>query len=226
MRPIGGSNQFYESYNTSVLISQDKAPEFIHKSKLVLGVEKLPFSNWLPFLEKLSIQNGGTSGTLGSESEPKVLQSNGFTFAPVICYESIYGDWVARQCREGAEVIFVITNDGWWENTAGYKQHASFSRLRAIENRRYVARSANTGISSIINERGDVIIATDYWVMDAFRATVQLNDKPTFYITYGDLIGRSFEAVFFLLIIFNIVQILKRMLKPKLPKELLKEKDS
>lgn len=219
MRPIRGSNQFYETYNTSVLMSKNKAPKFIHKSKLVLGVEKLPFSTWLPFLEELSIKNGGTSGTLGSESEPKVLHSNGFTFAPVICYESIYGDWVAKQCQEGAEVIFVITNDGWWGNSAGYKQHASFSRLRAIETRRYVARSANTGISCIINERGDVIKVTNYWVMDAFRGTVQLNNKPTFYITYGDLIGRSFVMVFFLIIIFNIVSILRRMLQSKSPKE-------
>lgn len=219
MRPIHGSNQFYESYNTSVLISNNKPPEFVHKSKLVLGVEKIPFSYWFPFLEKLSIQNGGTSGTLGSELSPKVLQSNGFTFAPVICYESIYGDWIAKQCKKGAEVIFVITNDGWWENTAGYKQHASFSRLRAIETRRYVVRSANTGISSVINQRGDVIKATDYWVMDAFRETVQLNDKNTFYITYGDLIGRSFVMVFFLIFALNILNLFRKMLRPKLPKE-------
>lgn len=219
MKPIPGANQFYESYNTSVLMSQNRPPLFIHKSKLVLGVEKLPFSYWMPFLEKLSIQNGGTSGTLGSETEPRVFQSNNFTFAPVICYESIYGDWIARQCRKGAEVIFVITNDGWWKDSPGYKQTASFARLRAIETRRYVARSANTGISSIINERGDVIKATEYWVQDAFRATVQLNDKPTFYITYGDLIGRSFVVVFFLIIAFNIVYTFKKILKPKLPKE-------
>ncbi len=215
MRPIRDAHQFYESYNTSVLITKDRPPKFVHKSKLVLGVEKLPFSNWLPFLEKLSIENGGTSGTLGSEIEPKVLQTDGFTFAPVICYESIYGDWVSKQCKKGAEVIFVITNDGWWGNSAGYKQHASFSRLRAIETRRYVARSANTGISSIINERGDVIKATDYWVEDAFRSTIQLNDKPTFYTQYGDLIGRSFVAVFFLLVLFNIVQVIKKMMRPK-----------
>lgn len=219
MKPIPGANQFYESYNTSVLMSQNRPPLFIHKSKLVLGVEKLPFSYWMPFLEKLSIQNGGTSGTLGSETEPRVFQSNNFTFAPVICYESIYGDWIARQCRKGAEVIFIITNDGWWKDSPGYKQTASFARLRAIETRRYVARSANTGISSIINERGDVIKATEYWVQDAFRATVQLNDKPTFYITYGDLIGRSFVVVFFLIIVFNIVYTFKKILKPKLPKE-------
>jgi len=209
-KPITNADLFYESYNTSVLISNVKPPSFVHKSELVLGVEKIPFSEWFPFLEKLSIQNGGTSGTLGVEEEPRVLKTNGFTFAPIICYESIYGGMIAEQCRKGAEVICVITNDGWWENTAGHKQHASIARLRAIETARYVVRSANTGISCVINQRGDVVKATEYWVQDAFRETIQLNDKPTFYVKYGDVIGRSFGFAFFLLIALTIVKYLKR----------------
>tara|TARA_B100000508_G_scaffold141093_1_gene146575 strand:- start:87018 stop:88574 length:1557 start_codon:yes stop_codon:yes gene_type:complete len=200
---------FYEHYNTSMLVSSTKPPQFIHKSKLVLGVEKVPFSNWFPSLENLSVENGGTSGTLGIENEPKVLRSSGFSFAPVVCYESIYGGFVAAQCRKGAEVIFVITNDGWWGDSPGHKQHASFARLRAIETGRYVVRSANTGISSVINQRGDVIKQTEYWVEDAFRTTVNLNDERTFYIEYGDVIGRSFGFVFFLLIILTIVKYLR-----------------
>ncbi|WP_417265170.1 apolipoprotein N-acyltransferase [Brumimicrobium sp.] len=209
-RPIPNTEAFYEAYNTSVLISNNKPPSFVHKSELVLGVEKIPFSEWFPFLEKLSIENGGTSGTLGVEEEPRVLNTNGFTFAPIICYESIYGGMIAEQCRKGAEVIFVITNDGWWENTAGHKQHASIARLRAVETGRYVVRSANTGISCVINQRGDVVKATDYWVHDAFRETVHLNSKPTFYVTYGDVIGRSFSFVFFLLILLTLVRYLRR----------------
>lgn len=210
MKPIDGTDLFYESYNSSVLISSTKPPLFVHKSKLVLGVEKVPFTKWFPYLEELSVKNGGTSGTLGVEDAPKVLKNNGFTFAPVICYESIYGDFIAEQCRKGAEAIFVITNDGWWGNTAGHKQHATIARLRAIETRRYVVRSANTGISCVINQRGDVVKSTDYWIEDAFRSTIQLNDKPTFYIQYGDVIGRSFTFVFFLLNAYTLVNYLKR----------------
>lgn len=209
-KKIPGSDQFYESYNTSVLISKIKPPSFVHKSELVLGVEKIPFSQWFPFLEQLSIQNGGTSGTLGVEEEPRVLKSNGFTFAPIICYESIYGGMISEQCRKGAEVIFVITNDGWWGNSAGHQQHASIVRLRAVETGRYVVRSANTGISCVINQRGDVVKATEYWVQDAFRETIHLNNKPTFYVTYGDVIGRSFTFVFFLLIALTLVKYLRR----------------
>ncbi|PWH86513.1 apolipoprotein N-acyltransferase [Brumimicrobium oceani] len=209
-KPIPGSEFFYESYNTSVLISNKKPPAFVHKSELVLGVEKIPFTKWFPFLEKLSIQNGGTSGTLGVEKEPRVLNTNGFTFAPIICYESLYGGMVAEQCRKGAEVIFIITNDGWWENTAGHKQHASIARLRAVETGRYVVRSANTGISCVINQRGDVVQATNYWEHDAFRETIQLNDEPTFYITYGDVMGRSFAFISLLILMLTLVRYLRR----------------
>lgn len=201
---------WYEPYNTSVLVSKNKPPVFVHKSKLVLGVEKVPFTTWFPFLEELSVDNGGTSGTLGVEDEPKVLKSNGITFAPVICYESVYGGFVAEQSRKGAEAIFIITNDGWWGNSAGHKQHASIARLRAVETRKYVARSANTGISSVINQRGDVVKSTEYWVQDAFRETIRLNDEQTFYVTYGDVIGRTFTFVFFLLLILTVVRYLRK----------------
>ncbi|WP_165851421.1 apolipoprotein N-acyltransferase [Brumimicrobium aurantiacum] len=209
-KPINNSNDFYESYNTSALITKRKPTEFVHKSELVLGVEKIPFSNWFPWLEKLSIQNGGTSGTLGVEDEPKVLKTNGFTFAPIICYESVYGGMIAAQCRKGAEAIFIITNDGWWENTAGHKQHASIARLRAIETERYVVRSANTGISSVINQRGDIVKATEYWVHDGFRENIQLNAEPTFYVKYGDVMGRSFSFISLLILVLTAVRYLKR----------------
>ena len=208
-RPINNST-YIEYYNTAMLVSTNRPPEYVHKSKLVPGVEKIPFAAWFPFLEELSIENGGTSGTLGIEGEPRVMHSNGITFAPTICYESIYGGWVATQSRKGAEVIFVITNDGWWGNSAGHKQHASFARLRAIESRKYVVRSANTGISCVINQRGEVVKATDYWVKDAFLSTINLNKELTFYSQYGDVIGRSFSFVFFLLALFTLVKYLRR----------------
>jgi apolipoprotein N-acyltransferase len=186
---------FYESYNSSLLIDESNSHSFLHKSKLVLGVEKLPFSDWFPFLEELSIENGGTSGTLGIEEEPRVLQSRGLTFAPLICYESIYGEFNAAQCGKGAEAIFIITNDGWWGDTPGYKQHMGFARLRAIENRRSVARSANTGTSCFINQRGDIIQKTKWWVPDAIRGKINLNRETTFYTRSGDLIGKTFALV-------------------------------
>ena len=181
-------------------------PSFVHKSKLVPGAEIIPFSDIFPFLEDWSIQSGGPSGSLGVEKEPMIFKTNRFNFAPVICYESVYGEWVTEQCRKGAELICVATNDGWWGDTPGYKQHMSFSRLRAIENRRSVVRSANTGISCFINQRGDVLQPTDWWVPASIRQEVNLNSEQTFYTTYGNILGRSLGFVSVLLLLFTFVK--------------------
>lgn len=201
---------YYESYNSSLLLDKYDNYTFLHKSKLVLGVEKMPFTEWLPFLEQLSIDKGGTSGTLGIEKEAKVLQTEKVIFAPVICYESIYGEFNAEQCRKGAAAIFIITNDGWWKNTPGYKQHMSFARLRAIENRRSVARSANTGISCFINQRGDVLKHSKWWEPIALKETINLNNEITFYTKYGDVLGRSFAFVSVLLFLLMLVRAFKK----------------
>jgi len=201
-RAIQGGPGFIEYYNTSILINKNEMPLFVHKSKLVLGVEKIPFSKLIPWLEELSIQNGGTSGTLGIEDSPKVYNTPKFSFAPSICYESIYGDFIAEQCKKGSDVIFIITNDGWWGNTPGYKQHASFASLRAIENRKSVARSANTGISCFINQRGDITQATKWWVPTAINGILNKNNETTFYTQNGDLIGQTFAIASLLLMVY------------------------
>lgn len=201
---IEGGPGYEEFYNSSMLIDHLDRPSFIHKSKLVLGVEKVPFSNIFPFLETLAINNGGTSGTLGIEDESQVFKSRGITFAPVVCYESIYGEFIAQQCRKGAEIIFVITNDGWWKDTPGYKQHMAFSRLRAIETRKSVARSANTGISCFINQRGDVLQTSGWWVAASLKGTLKRNHTKTFYTLHGDVIGRSFAYVSVLVFVLAV----------------------
>ncbi len=210
-----GTPGYLESYNTSILISENNSAHFIHKSKLVPGVEAIPFSNWFPFLEELAVDLEGASGTLGIEEEPKIFETKKFKFAPVVCYESIYGGWVAEQCKRGAELICISTNDGWWKDTPGYKQHMSFARLRAIENRRSVARSANTGTSGFINQRGDIEAASDWWVPDAINKTVNLNDEITFYMMYGDVLGRSLSFVAVLLVLFTFVRRFKKRFSAK-----------
>ncbi len=207
---IQGGPGYEEYYNSSMLIDHLDRPSFIHKSKLVLGVEKVPYSNIFPFLETLAINNGGTSGTLGIEDESQVFRTGGMTVAPVVCYESIYGGFIAEQCKKGAELIFVITNDGWWGDTPGYKQHMAFSRLRAIENRKSVARSANTGISCFINQRGDVMQTTGWWTTASIKATLKRNNQKTFYTRFGDVIGRAFAMVSLIVIVFAIFRRFRR----------------
>ena len=179
---------YHECYNTSLLFSPESV-QFAHKSKLVPGVEKIPFAGVLPFLDAIAIENGGTSGTLGTEKEPKVFNWKNKKIAPVVCYESIYGGFVAEQCRKGANIIGIITNDGWWGDTPGYKQHNSFAALRAIENRRYVIRSGNTGISSIWSPKGDCLMKTKYNEKTALQSKVYFTNRKTFYSQFGDYLG-------------------------------------
>jgi apolipoprotein N-acyltransferase len=198
--PIPNEKQWYESYNSALLLTKNKAPLYTHKSKLVPGVELIPFSAYLPFLSAIAIENGGTSGTLGVEREPKVLdvsmqihddklnstQNTVIALAPIICYESIYGDFVRQQVAKGAKLLCIITNDGWWGDTPGYQQHFSFARLRAIETRRWVLRSANTGTSGSIDPCGKIVKKTSYWTKTAFTQAVELRNNQTFYTKYGD----------------------------------------
>ena len=181
----------YDVFNAAFFIDRNGENQIYHKSKLVVGVEKMPFMKYLEFLGDIVINIGGTTGSLGQQKEPSnFISKDGTKVAPVICYESIFGEYVSDYVRKGAELIFIITNDGWWKNTPGYKQHLSFARLRAIETRRSIARAANTGISCFINQRGDISQATGWWVDAAINGTINTNSKITFYVKYGDFIAR------------------------------------
>lgn len=195
---------YIEHYNTSILFNQQQEAAFIHKSKLVPGVEKIPFASTFPFLEDFSIDLGGTSGSLGIEKEAQIFHASKAKIAPVICYESIFGGFLSEQCRKGAQLICIITNDGWWRDTPGYKQHLSFARLRAIENRRSVVRSANTGTTAFINQRGDTFQETEWWKEAVIQGEVNLNHEQTFYTKYGDVTGRSFGFIALLLFAYTI----------------------
>lgn len=194
-----GSDQFVDHFNTAVNIENSAEVQFYHKSKLVPGAESLPFGNALSFLKPVFEHLGGAVGAYGGQAEPSELYAaSGIGAAPVICYESIWGEWVAKSVRNGAQFIAIITNDGWWENTSGKDQHLDYAKLRAIETRRWVCRSANTGISAFINERGDIVQQSKWWVRTALKQNINLNSDITFYVDHGDYIPKfaSLLAVF------------------------------
>jgi apolipoprotein N-acyltransferase len=204
------SGTYSESYNSSILFSQHHKTQIIHKSKLVLGVEKIPFGSLFPFLENMAINLGGTSGSLGIEKAPKIFNHNNTIIAPLVCYESIYGGFNAAQGKQGASFIAVITNDGWWGDTPGYRQHFDFSRLRAIENNRWVVRAANTGKSGIIDNKGDIIKVTEWWKKTGFSATIQLIENQTIYQQFGDYIGIIALVMSVLLFLKSLLAILQK----------------
>ena len=190
-----------------------------HKSKLVQGVEFILDAYILKPLEKLSLDLGGTTGSLGTQDEPSVFISHGdpahsgLKIAPAICYESIYGEYIAEYINKGAKLICIITNDGWWGDTPGYKQHLAYARLRAIETRRSIARSANTGISCFINQRGDILQPTEWWEPAVIKGTLNANSKLTYYTKYGDYIGRIASFLAVLMLVYAIVRSLNKTQK-------------
>ena len=190
-RKFTDTDGHYYAYNTAILLNNRDSLQLYHKSKLTPGVEILPSFKGFKWLENFAIDLGGTTGSLGMDSGPKVYSTvNTIRVAPAICYESIFGEFFTGFVREGAQIMFIITNDGWWGKTAGHRQHYTFAHLRAIETRRSIARSANTGISAFINQRGDEHQETAYWVPAVIKGTLNANDKITFYVKHGDYIAR------------------------------------
>lgn len=196
---------FLDSYNTSVCFNSKGITGMYYKSKLVPGVEKMPYPRIFGFLEKMAIDLGGTTGSLGADSVQRTFELQG-TNIPIgvpICYESAYGEHFAKFVNNGARLMAVITNDGWWGNTPGHRQHFMFSKLRAVESRRTILRAANTGISAFIDEKGDAHQSTKYWTQTAIKQNVVPNDTLTFYVKHGDYIARFFVAITTLIFLFG-----------------------
>lgn len=206
----GNSENFYEDYNSAVQVDTSGNIPIYHKSKLVPGPEAFPFAEFLkPFQQKLFGNLGGMIGNLGKQKERSVFTAPDnpkLRVGPIICYESVYGEFVTEYVRKGAGLLFIVTNDGWWGDTPGYRQHFQYARLRAVETRRDIARSANTGISGFINQRGDVIQRTPYWREAAISQTLLADDTLTFYVQNGDYIGRTAVFVAFFMLIYGYVR--------------------
>jgi len=165
--------------------------QFYHKAKLVPGVERLPFAAYLKPIQKFAIDLGGTTGSLGTSDEPMTFDfGNNRRVAPIICYESIYGELVGKFSSYGSGFITVITNDAWWYSSPGYRQHFSYARLRAIENNQYVVRAANTGTTGVIDNKGNVLIATEFYTRTAVNTKIPLNNTPTYYAINGNYLAR------------------------------------
>lgn len=208
-------DKYYDAYNTAFYFDTTNITQWSHKSKLTPGVERMPFPKYMKFLESFAIDLGGTVGSLGTDEERIVFvrASDSLKFGAAICYESIFGEFFAEFVNNGAELMFVVTNDGWWGNTSGHRQHVVFARLRAIETRRSIARSANTGISCFVNQRGDIFQKTKYWVPAVIKQNLNANKEITFYTTYGDYIARISAFITVILLLYTIASAVMRKRK-------------
>ena len=202
-----GPNDWFNDYNSAFLINNFSKNQLYHKSKLVVGVENFPYQDILkPILGNVMIDLGGTVAMKTTQPDREVFTlKDSITTAPIICYESIYGEYVTGYVKNDTNFLSIITNDAWWGNTAGHRQHASYAKLRAIETRRAVARSANTGISEIINPIGKVTEQLGYEKRGTLAGEIILNNEITFYTQHGDYIARISKFLALFIFLFAIV---------------------
>jgi apolipoprotein N-acyltransferase len=218
--PAGtGNNQKAESdyknitgyslrFNSAVKTDTSPNIEINHKSKLVPGFENAGSGNLLNLAKRILPDLGGTVWGYGIQNERECFTSpKSFTVAPVICYESVYGEYVSEYIKKGAEAIFIITNDGWWKNTHGYEQHLHYASLRAIETRRPVVRAANTGISCFIDLKGQITSRTEWWKKDVLKEVISPESAITPYVRYGDVI--LYLSVIMSILLFFLVFFIK-----------------
>ncbi len=194
-----------DEYNSAVQIIPNQQPEVYHKAMLVPGVEIFPYINFFkPILGDVMLDLGGTTRSLGVSKERKVFTNpyNKSIIAPIICYESVYGEFVTDYVKKGANLLTIVTNDSWWGYSQGHKQLLVYAKLRAIETRREIARAANSGTSAHINSRGDIVDDLPYGAKGALMAKVNLIDKETFYTKSGDFLSRLSLFVIGALLLF------------------------
>lgn len=200
---------YMDIYNSSLGINAVSDVQIHHKGKLVVGVETIPA--WLRSAgDFFAINLGGTFGQLGIGKSCTPFEHNGKKVAPAICYEGLYSNHMAEFVRNGAEALFVVSNDGWWGNTLGHKYLFAFCRLRAIELRRDVARSANTGVSGFITMQGEDGQRLEWEERGVLTADIRLNKEQTFYAKFGDYIGRLSLYIAVLCLLYFVAYCVKK----------------
>ncbi|MGI9174408.1 MAG: apolipoprotein N-acyltransferase [Rhodothermales bacterium] len=192
IRPASGPGEPTAYFNSALLFQPGRPRATYDKVRLVPLAERVPFVDRLPWLERLAIPAGGVAGYRpGPPREVLHVDAPGAGTVDVgvlICFESVFGNAARRYVEQGADVLVVLTQDGWWGRTAGYRQHLAFTRLRAIETRRAVMQAAVTGTSALILPSGTSAFETGWMERTTRLADVPVYTGTTFYARHGDLI--------------------------------------
>lgn len=194
------SSRFFETYNASMLLTPDsRKPQVYHKIRLVPFAERVPYVEYLPWLDRFTFSLAGIS-SWGKGSDFPVMEFNSrangvVKTSNIICYESIFPSLVTGFVRKGAQFLTLVTNDGWYSTSYGPYQHAAIAKLRCIENRRAMARCANTGITAFIDPMGRVYAEIPWWEAKTLTADVPLSSRLTFYTRYPDLLPEAAAGV-------------------------------
>ena len=185
-------------YNSIAYIDNKKIIDYYNKIQLVPMAEYVPWSNIFSFLVDLNI--GQSNFSKGDEFN--IFKYNNFNFGSVVCYESTF-PWIFKEfSKNGAEFMIIVTNDGWYESGPEPQQHSRQSIFRAIETRKPIVRCANTGISMIIDQAGNINCKLKLNKEGVLKASIFPNKKITFYNKYGDFL---IQFMGLLLLIFLII---------------------
>ena len=199
-----GGNTYYS--NSAFLIGEDgEVKGQYDKVHLVPYGEYVPLRKFFPFVGKLVAGVGDFRQ--GQGFYPLVL--NNRRLGILICYEGIFPEAARDYKLKRANLLVNITNDAWFGETSAPYQHLSMTVFRAIENRLFLVRAANTGISAIIDPRGDILLQSKLFERSALNGSIKIVDEKSFYAAYGDVF--VFVCAAFLLAIFILV--LKRRTK-------------
>ena len=207
-----GQGLWVESHNSALMIDGSRHTEIFHKSKLVVAVEHTPYPRLFCPIDNML---GGVMGRCVGQDEITLLnvediEGHKTPIGCAVCYESVYGEYYTDYIRKGARAMTIITNDAWWGDTPGYRQHLSYASLRAIETRRAIARCANTGISAIISPSGEIMQPTPWWEQAVIKGQIPLRDDITFFVSHGDITGRVCSFIHWLLLLALIVRFITR----------------
>jgi len=180
------SGRDYNFFNAAFHIQPDSPTDVYEKGRLVPVVERFPFVEFFNAADIFDWVHWGGLNSYGLGEEATVFEIDGVRTPALICYDSVFPGWVNQFVNNDSDFLTIITNDGWWGDSNGHVQHFAYARLRAIEQRRWVARSANNGISGIISPDGKIQLETEYWTEDAFSYKIFQSDRLTFYARFGD----------------------------------------
>ncbi len=205
-RKMSTNGRYYDTFNSAILIEpgRNRKDLTIHKKvKLVPFSERVPYQEKLTFLKDWIKWGVGISGwQKGTDNTIFRLENDSMNirtdFASLICYESVFSEFVTEFTARGAEFFVIVTNDGWWGNTSGPEQHNQYAILRAIENRKWIARCAQTGVSCFIDPLGNKYDEIPYGTIGVINRKIIANSEKTFYVLYGDIIGKVSFYVFML----------------------------
>lgn len=206
------SAYYYDSYNGAILFSpnEDNLQKY-GKNKLVPFAERSPYLHYLPFLGDWIKWGVGISNWSVWDEQTvfgfKDSHGDSVKFSVGVCYESIFPAYNADFVKNGAQFLVVITNDSWYGELSGPYQHKQFAVFRAIENRRWIVRAANGGISCLIDPIGVTTEETKLYTRRFLVGEIYLRNEITFYTKYQDII--SYISVFVSILIFIITFIRK-----------------